>query len=90
MVSLIRKVEEGFSKAEYPPNDCKFCTERHDYWAGWYRKASLKNRDYKNNGGLKQIVIKPAKNSSVRVIKKILNLYQKRFSIMSIIEIFQV
>jgi len=66
----LEKWKKDFPKAEYPPNDCKFCTERHDYWAGWYRKASLKNRDYKNNGGLKQIVIKPAKNSSVRVIKK--------------------
>ena len=27
-----------------------------------FLKASLKNRDHKNNGGLKQIIIKPAKN----------------------------
>ena len=46
----LERWKKDFPKAEYPPNDCKFCTERHDYWAhGYYRKASLKNRDHKNN-----------------------------------------
>ena len=67
----MEKWKRDFPKAKYPPNDCKFCTERHDYWAhSYYRKASLKNRDYKNKGGLKKIVIKPAKSNSVRIIKK--------------------
>ncbi|MDA7462648.1 hypothetical protein N8868_04330 [Candidatus Pelagibacter ubique] len=67
----IEKWKKIFKKVEYPPNDCKYCTERHDYWAyNTYRKASLKNRDYKNNGGLKKIIIKPAKSNSVRIIKK--------------------
>ena len=45
----MEKWKRDFPKVEYPPNDCKFCTERHDYWAhSYYRKASLKNRDYKN------------------------------------------
>ena len=67
----LEKWKKIFKKVEYPPNDCKYCTERHDYWAyNTYRKASLKNRDYKNNGGLKKIIIKPAKSNSVRIIKK--------------------
>ena len=66
----LERWKKDFPKAEYPPNDCKFCTERHDYWAhGYYRKASLKNRDHKNNGGLKRIVIQPAKKT-IRPIKK--------------------
>ena len=66
----LERWKKDFQKAEYPPNDCKFCTERHDYWAhGYYRKASLKNRDHKNNGGLKRIVIQPAKKT-IRPIKK--------------------
>ena len=67
----LEKWKKIFKKVEYPPNDCKYCTERHDYWAyNTYRKASLKNRDYKNNGGLKKIIIKPAKSNPVRIIKK--------------------
>ena len=67
----IEKWKKTFKKAEYPPNDCKYCTERHDYWAyNSYRKASLKNRDYKNNGGLKKITIKPAKKEFTRTINK--------------------
>jgi len=67
----MEKWKRVFPKAKYPPNDCKFCTERHDYWAhNSYRKGSLKNRDYKNNGGLKKIVTKSAKSNSVRIIKK--------------------
>ena len=63
----IEKWKKTFKKAEYPPNDCEYCTERHDYWAyNSYRKASLKNRDYKNNGGLKKITIKPAKKEFIR------------------------
>ncbi len=66
----LERWKKDFPKAEYPPNDCEFCTERHDYWAhGYYRKASLKNRDHKNNGGLKRIVIQPAKKT-IRPIKK--------------------
>ena len=61
----MEKWKRDFPKVEYPPNDCKFCTERHDYWAhSYYRKASLKNRDYKNNGGLKKIVINTKKNTT--------------------------
>ena len=87
----MEKWKRDFPKAKYPPNDCKFCTERHDFWAhSYYRKASLKNRDYKNKGGLKKIVIKPAKSNSVRIIKKILNLFQKKFMIMYITETYLV
>ena len=67
----LEKWKKIFKKVEYPPNDCKYCTERHDYWAyDTYRKASLENRNKKNNGGLKKIIIKPAKSNSVRIIKK--------------------
>ena len=67
----LEKWKKIFKKVEYPPNDCKYCTERHDYWAyDTYRKASLENRNKKNNGGLKKIIIKPAKSNPVRIIKK--------------------
>ena len=67
----LEKWKKIFKKVEYPPNDCKYCTERHDYWAyDTYRKSSLENRNHKNNGGLKKIIIKPAKSNSVRIIKK--------------------
>jgi CubicO group peptidase (beta-lactamase class C family) len=67
----LEKWKKIFKKVEYPPNDCKYCTERHDYWAyDTYRKSSLENRNHKNNGGLKKIIIKPAKSNPVRIIKK--------------------
>ena len=67
----LEKWKKIFKKVEYPPNDCKYCTERHDYWAyDTYRKSSLENRNHKNNGGLKKIIIKPAKSNLVRIIKK--------------------
>jgi hypothetical protein len=63
--------KKTFKKAKYPPNDCKYCTERHDYWAyNYYRKNSLKNRVSKKNGGLKRIIIKPAKKEFIRHINK--------------------
>mgnify|MGYP001446009408 FL=1 len=67
----LEKWKKIFKKVEYPPNDCKYCTERHDYWAyDTYRKSSLENKNHKNNGGLKKIIIKPAKSNPVRIIKK--------------------
>ena len=67
----LEKWKKIFKKVEYPPNDCKYCTERHDYWAyDTYRKSSLENRNHKNNGGLKKIIIKPSKSNPVRIIKK--------------------
>ena len=67
----LEKWKKIFKKVEYPPNDCKYCTERHDYWAyDTYRKSSLENRNHKNNGVLKKIIIKPAKSNPVRIIKK--------------------
>tara|TARA_Y100000817_G_scaffold308556_1_gene296478 strand:- start:90 stop:1121 length:1032 start_codon:yes stop_codon:yes gene_type:complete len=44
--------------------------QTHAHWAyNNYRTASLKNRETKNNGGLKKIIIQPAKKT-IRPIKK--------------------
>ena len=60
-----------FPGVPFPKNDCKFCTETHALWAyGWYRKASLMDRDHKGNGGLKKIIIKPASKDQVRLLDK--------------------
>ena len=41
--------------------ECEHCTRPMSEWAGWYKNGSLKNRTYRNNGGLRAITIKPAK-----------------------------
>ena len=59
-----------FGKAKFPSHDCKYCMQTHAHWAyNNYRTASLKNRETKNNGGLKKIIIQPAKKT-IRPIKK--------------------
>ena len=59
-----------FGKAKFPSHDCKYCMQTHAHWAyNNYRTGSLKNRETKNNGGLKKIIIQPAKKT-IRPIKK--------------------
>ena len=61
-----------FPNVSYPKDNCKKCSRAHADWAyGWYRKATLMNRDYKSNGGLKSLNFNKSKNPSK--IKKNIN-----------------
>ena len=61
-----------FPNVSYPKDNCEKCSRAHADWAyGWYRKATLMNRDYKSNGGLKSLNFNKSKNPSK--IKKNIN-----------------
>ena len=61
-----------FPNVSYPKDNCEICSRAHADWAyGWYRKATLMNRDYKSNGGLKSLNYNKSKNPSK--IKKNIN-----------------
>ena len=65
-----------FPNVSYPKDNCEKCSRAHADWAyGWYRKATLMNRDYKSNGGLKSLNFNKSKNPSK--IKKNINILPK-------------
>ena len=65
-----------FPNVSYPKDNCEKCSRAHaDCAYGWYRKATLMNRDYKSNGGLKSLNFNKSKNPSK--IKKNINILPK-------------